>query len=111
MSAEQRNDRSAEPSGRFDFERLEQSVGALLRDHDRLAAEREALLAELAEREHRLAVLEGRLDRERMCRVSAAEGVDRLIARVESLQSRFGALSCLDPVPDPQLQITEDVKP
>ena len=87
MSAESRDDQSVARAERFDFERLEHSIETLLRDHERLTAEREALMAELVDREHRIATVESQLRDERRRRVSALEGVDRILARVESLQA------------------------
>lgn len=87
MSVARRDGPTEDRVDRFDFERLEQSVDFLLRDHGRLQAEREALLAELADREHRISGLERGLEAERHRRLSALEAVDRIRARVEALQA------------------------
>jgi chromosome segregation ATPase len=87
MSAEARPERTQPHADRFDFERLEQSIDELLRDHERLTAEREALMSELVDREHRIATLESRLRDERDRRATALDGVSRILARVESLQA------------------------
>ena len=71
---------------RYDFERLERSVEYLLKDHERLSTEREALLAELIEREHRVTVLESKLAAADQRRASALESVDRILARLEVLE-------------------------
>ncbi|MFK7894342.1 MAG: hypothetical protein AB8G23_00805 [Myxococcota bacterium] len=72
---------------RYDFERLERSVEYLLDEHARLGAEREALLAELADREHRVAQLEADVVSERQRRAAAVEGVDKILTRLEQLQA------------------------
>ena len=106
MSADHGSERTAECIDRFDFERLEASVESLLHDHERLSTEQQGLLAELADREHRIAGLQRQLDRERALRLSALEGVERLIARVESMQAR------VDRVVDARAAgETEDVNP
>lgn len=87
MSVTRRDGPTEDRVDRFDFERLEQSVDSLLRDHARLQAEREALMAELADREHRISGLERALAGERHRRLSALEAVDRIHARVEALQA------------------------
>ena len=87
MSVARRDGPTEDRVDRFDFERLEQSVDSLLRDHARLQAEREALMAELADREHRSSELERALEGERQRRRSALEAVDRIRARVEALQA------------------------
>ena len=87
MSAEAGPERTQLQTDRFDFERLEQSIDELLHDHERLTAEREALMSELVDREHRIATLESRLRDERDRRATALEGVSRILARVESLQA------------------------
>jgi chromosome segregation ATPase len=89
MSADMRDGQSLERADRFDFERLEQSVDSLLKDHQRISAEREALMAELVDREHRIASLEAKLREERSRRATALEGVDRVLSRVASLQQRI----------------------
>ncbi|MBW2497208.1 MAG: hypothetical protein JRF61_08030 [Deltaproteobacteria bacterium] len=87
MSVEAGPERTQLQTNRFDFERLEQSIDELLRDHERLTAEREALMSELVDREHRIATLESRLRDERDRRATALDGVSRILARVESLQA------------------------
>lgn len=72
---------------RYDFQRLERSIEFLLEEHARLGAEREALLAELADREHRVAQLEAEVVDERRRRAVAVEGVDKILSRLEQLQS------------------------
>ncbi|MCA9505887.1 MAG: hypothetical protein H6748_05730 [Spirochaetaceae bacterium] len=85
MGSDSGSDASRE--GRFDFARLEECVDFLLREHDRLSSEREALLGELREREHRLTLLEGRLGRERDLRRTALERVDKILAWLDQLRS------------------------
>jgi len=84
-------DLSTEPrvpaSDRYDFERLEVAIEQLLEEHDRFKAERKELMAELADREHRVSTLESQLDAERAQRKRAVESVDGVIARMEALQA------------------------
>jgi cell division septum initiation protein DivIVA len=87
MNAERPSDRASSRSSNYSFERLERSVEHLLKDHDRLSAEREALLEELVEREHRIAVLEAKLTAEDARRESAIESVDRILKRLQALES------------------------
>ncbi len=72
---------------RYDFDRLERSVEFLIEEHVRLSGEREALLEELVEREQRVGALELQLDRERSHRLTAVEGVDKILTRLEQLQA------------------------
>ncbi|MAG30505.1 MAG: hypothetical protein CL908_06370 [Deltaproteobacteria bacterium] len=72
---------------RCDFDRLEECVDFLLKKHERLSAEREALLAELVEREHRATTLEMQLEGERARREAAIESVDKILSRLEQLQT------------------------
>jgi chromosome segregation ATPase len=78
---------------RYDFDRLERSVGFLIEEHERLSGERAALLEELVEREHRIATLEARLKKERTQRTVAVEGVDKLLARLEQLKEGVAVLA------------------
>lgn len=71
----------------YDFKRLEGSVGRLLKDHERLAAEHEALVFELVERQHKIALLEAELERERERRAQAVEVVDRVLDRVAGIEA------------------------
>ncbi len=87
MDAERTGDSGSARADRFDFERLERSVETLLKEHERLSAEREALLAELVEREHRITQLEGRLHAESERRAAAVDCVDRILQRVDALES------------------------
>jgi len=87
MDAGSRNDHNTSRFGQYDFDRLEQSVEFLIKEHERLSGEREALLAELVDREHRIATLESRLDAEQTKRSTAVEGVDKILARLEQLQT------------------------
>lgn len=75
----------------YDFERLERSVDFLIEEHQRLSAEREALLEELVEREQRLAALESELESERRRRLTAVEGVDKILGRLAQLQTSVSA--------------------
>ena len=86
MNAERPGENVSPRSDRYDFERLERSVEYLLKDHERLSTEREALLAELIDREHRIAVLESKLAAEDQRRASAVESVDRILVRLEALE-------------------------
>ena len=87
MNAERPSDKGSSPADRFDFDRLERSVEILLEEHASMSAEREALLAELVDREHRIGILEARLEAESKRRASAVDGVDRILARLEELES------------------------
>ena len=79
--------RDGTQSDRFDFDRLERSVDFLIDEHQRLTAEREALLEELVDREHRIASLETKLENERVRRVTAVEGMDKILGRLDQLQA------------------------
>lgn len=87
MISATRTERVHDDNRRYDFERLESSVEFLIREHQRLSAEREALLGELVDREHRIATLESRLETERATRAAAAESVNKILSRLEQLQS------------------------
>ncbi len=87
MISATRNERVRDDNGRYDFERLEKSVEFLIREHQRLTAEREALLGELLDREHRIASLESRLECERATRGAAVENVSKILSRLEQLQA------------------------
>ena len=82
-----RSGRADDRDGRYDFDRLERSIDFLIDEHRQLSAEREALLGELREREHRIAILESRLESERAQRSSAVEHVDKILSRLEQLQA------------------------
>ena len=86
MNAERPIDRASTRSAPYDFERLERSVEILLKEHERLSAEREALLEELVERERRIGSLEAKLSLESGRRVSAVESVDRILERLHALE-------------------------
>lgn len=87
MISATRTERVHDDDRRYDFERLESSVEFLILEHQRLSAEREALLGELVDREHRIATLESRLETERATRAAAAESVNKILSRLEQLQS------------------------
>ena len=89
VGTEQREarDEASSSSAGYDFDRLERAVEFLMSEHERLTTEKEALLEELVERERRLTSLEQRLARERERREVAAEGVDKILGRLEQLQS------------------------
>ena len=86
MNPESRSDAETSRVEPYNFDRLEQSVEFLIKEHERLSGEREALLVELVDREHRITTLERRLEAERVKRVTAVEGVDKILARLEQLQ-------------------------
>ncbi|MBW1883462.1 MAG: hypothetical protein JRJ58_08045 [Deltaproteobacteria bacterium] len=86
MNAQRPGDDVSPRVDRYDFERLERSVEFLLKDHERLNTEREALLAELIDREHRIAGLESKLVAEDQRRATAVESVDRILVRLEALE-------------------------
>lgn len=86
-----RTERAGDGEGRYDFDRLERSIDFLIDEHRRLSAEREALLGELLDREHRIAVLESRLDAERATRISAVERVNKVLSRLDQLQASISA--------------------
>ena len=87
MNAERPSDRVSTRPPSYDFKRLERSVEHLLRDHERLAAEREELLEELVERERRIAALESNLAAEGERRVSAVDQLDRILKRLDELEA------------------------
>jgi len=87
MNDASRGERESSRAGRYDFDRLERSVEFLIKEHERLSQEREALLSELMDREHRISSLETRLESERGRRVRALEGLDRILERLEKLQA------------------------
>ncbi len=91
MSAGRRNEEEMLGVDQYDFDRLEQSVEFLIKEHERLSGEREELLAELVDREHRISTLEGRLDLEQSKRAVAVESVDKILARMEQLQTSVSA--------------------
>lgn len=91
MSAGRRNEEEMLGVDQYDFDRLEQSVEFLIKEHERLSGEREELLAELVDREHRISTLEGRLDQEQSKRAVAVESVDKILARLEQLQTSVSA--------------------
>ena len=91
MSAGPRNEEEMLAVDQYDFDRLEQSVEFLIKEHERLSGEREELLAELVDREHRISTLEGRLDLEQSKRAVAVESVDKILARLEQLQTSVSA--------------------
>ena len=91
MNVGSRSDGEASRAGRYDFNRLEQSVEFLVKEHERLTGEREELLGELVNREHRISTLESRLEKERGRRATATEGVDKILARLEQLQASVSA--------------------
>ena len=91
MNAGSRLDQESSRIDRYDFDRLEQSVEFLIKEHERLSGEREELLAELVDREHRISTLESRLDLVQNKRAVAVEGVDKIIARLEQLQASVTA--------------------
>lgn len=82
-----RSGRAGERDGRYDFDRLERSLDFLIDEHQRLSAEREALLGELREREHRISTLESRLEAERAQRATAVDHVDKILSRLQQLQA------------------------
>ena len=91
MSAGRRSEEEMLAVDQYDFDRLEQSVEFLIKEHERLSGEREELLAELVDREHRVSTLEGRLDLEQSKRAVAVESVDKILARMEQLQTSVSA--------------------
>lgn len=91
MISATRTERVHEENRRYDFERLEGSVDFLIGEHQRLSAEREALLGELLDREHRISSLEARLEAERALRATAVESVEKILSRLEQLHSSVRA--------------------
>jgi chromosome segregation ATPase len=87
MDVVSRSDETASRVGQYDFDRLEQSVEFLLKEHERLSAEREALLSELVDREQKIASLESAVREGRERRAAAIESVDALLGRLEKLQA------------------------
>ena len=73
--------------GAYDFERLERAIEFLIGEHERLSSEKAELLEELVEREQRLTSLQSRLDTEKAQRLSAVESVDKILGRLEQLQT------------------------
>lgn len=92
MISASRSGRASEGDGRYDFDRLERSVEYLIREHERLSAERAELLGELLDRELRISTLESRLDAERATRAAAVGSVNQLLARLEQLHASVVAL-------------------
>ena len=86
MNPDSRSDAETSRVEPYNFDRLGHSVEFLIKEHQRLSGEREALLVELVDREHRITTLETRLDAERVKRATAVEGVDKILARLEQLQ-------------------------
>jgi chromosome segregation ATPase len=82
-----RSGRAGDEDGRYDFDRLERSIDFLIDEHRRLSAEREALLGELLDREHRIATLESRLESERSSRSSAVSRVYQILTRLNHLHA------------------------
>ncbi|MFP6656417.1 MAG: hypothetical protein VCB25_12395, partial [Myxococcota bacterium] len=74
-------------TAKYDFDRLEHSIEFLMKEHERLTGEREALVSELVDREHRIATLESRLEIERGKRKTAIEGVEQALGRLENLRA------------------------
>ena len=87
MNARSRSDEEPSRAAQYDFDRLEQAVEFLIKEHERLSGERDELLAELVEREHRISSLGSRLEAEQGKRAIAVEGVDKILARLEQLQA------------------------
>jgi hypothetical protein len=87
MNAERPGENGSSRTDRFDFERLERSIEYLLKDHERLSAERAALVEELIEREQRIASREAKLAAEGLRRATAVESVDRILDRLETLEA------------------------
>ena len=91
MNVGSRSDEETSRVGPYDFDRLERSVEFLIKEHERLSGEREALVSELVDREHRISVLESRLATEERKRVSAVESVDKILNRFEQLRTTVTA--------------------
>jgi cell division septum initiation protein DivIVA len=91
MNAGSRTDEDTSRVDQYDFDRLEKSVEFLIKEHERLSGEREELLAELVDREHRISTLESRLDLAQNKRAVAVESVDKILARLEQLQTSVTA--------------------
>lgn len=91
MNVGRRSDEETSRVDQYDFDRLEQSVEFLIKEHERLSGEREELVAELVDREHRITMLEARLEEERGKRATAVEGVDKILTRLEQLRTSVTA--------------------
>ena len=87
MNAERPGERVSAHTNPYDFERLEQCIEHLLTEHARLNAEREALMAELSDREHKVNSLEARLETERTLRAASLARVDRILEQLDGLES------------------------
>ena len=87
MNAGSRSDEETSRVGPYDFDRLERSVEFLIQEHERLTGEREELVSELVDREHRIAKLESQLAAEQSKRMTAIEGVDKILNRLEQLRT------------------------
>jgi hypothetical protein len=87
MNADRPGDNGSLRTDRYDFERLEGSIEYLIKDHERLNAEREALLSELIDREHRITHLEARLEGDAKRRAAALESVDLILERLEKVEA------------------------
>ena len=77
----------SQTGGAYDFERLERAIDFLIGEHERLSSEKAELLEELVEREQRLTLIQSHLDREKAQRLSAVESVDKILGRLEQLQT------------------------
>ena len=93
MNDERPSDRASSRNAHYDFERLERSVEHLLKDHERLSAEREALLEELVDREQRIAALETKLASEGKRRVAAIDSIDGIVKRLDDFESEVVAIA------------------
>lgn len=87
MNVGSHSDEESSRTGSYDFARLERSVEFLLKEHQRLSGEHEALLVEFVDREHRISSLERRLETEKRSRATAVETVDKILGRLEQLQT------------------------
>jgi predicted nucleic acid-binding Zn-ribbon protein len=91
MNVGSRTDEELSRVGPYDFDRLERSVEFLIKEHERLTGEREELVSELVDREHRIAKLESQLAAEERKRVTAVKGVDKILNRLEQLRTTVTA--------------------
>jgi DNA repair exonuclease SbcCD ATPase subunit len=91
MNVGSRSDEETSQVGPYDFDRLERSVEFLIQEHERLTGEREELVSELVDREHRIAKLESQLETEQRKRLIAVEGVDKILNRLEQLRASVTA--------------------
>ncbi len=77
---------------RYDFQRLERAVGALVESHQRTLEENQLLRRELAEKNGHIGGLEEQLLDANQRRQDVGKRVDELIAQIDQLDAQLGSL-------------------